>query len=154
AAARNRWGDTSTPIVSRVILEISVPRFFVVSRPPVVEEIQRALVAGLDLSRSGRDWLRYSSTKRLSNAGTRRSSGRRDFVRWAGKAIHQLPWTSLKVRPISKPAKFFSRIGQSASRATMRAVTHASGAGEIGRSEFLCFRHQCQASFQQPLRER
>ena len=32
AAVRNRWGDTSTPIVSSVILEISVPRFFAVSR--------------------------------------------------------------------------------------------------------------------------
>ena len=53
AAVRNRWGDTSTPIVSSVILEISVPRFLVVSRPPVVEEIQRAFVGGLDLSRSG-----------------------------------------------------------------------------------------------------
>src|SRR5262249_61988400 len=84
AAVRNRWGDTSTPIVSRVILEIRVPRFFVVSRPPVVEEIQRAFVGGLDWSRSGRDWLRYSSIKRLSNAGTRRSSGRREFVRGPG----------------------------------------------------------------------
>src|SRR5262249_47621725 len=122
AAVRNRWGDTSTPIVSRVILEISVPRFFVVSRPPVVEEIQRAFVGGLDPSKSGRDWLRYSSIKRLSNAGTRRSSGRRDFVRWPGKAIHQLPSTSLNVCPISRAPKFFSRIGQSASKATMRPL--------------------------------
>jgi hypothetical protein len=51
---RNRWGDTSTPIVSRVILEISVPRFFVVSRSPVVEEIQRAFVGGL-ISLLGRE---------------------------------------------------------------------------------------------------
>ena len=55
AAVRKRWGDTSTPIVSRVILEISVPRFFVVIRRPVVEEIQRAFVGGLDPSRTGRD---------------------------------------------------------------------------------------------------
>jgi hypothetical protein len=61
AAARNRWGDTSTPIVSRVILEISVPRFFVVIPRPVVEEIQRLFVGSLDLSRMGRDWFRYTS---------------------------------------------------------------------------------------------
>jgi hypothetical protein len=41
-----------------VILEISTPRFFVVIRRPVVEEIQRAFVGGLDPSRRGRDWSR------------------------------------------------------------------------------------------------
>src|SRR5262245_1519306 len=29
-AVRNRWGETSTPIASRVIFEINVPRFLVV----------------------------------------------------------------------------------------------------------------------------
>jgi hypothetical protein len=38
---RNRWGEILTPIVSRVILESSVPRFLVVIRRPVVEEIRR-----------------------------------------------------------------------------------------------------------------
>jgi hypothetical protein len=61
AAVRNRWGETSTPRVSRVILEISVPTLFVVIGRPVVEEIQRAFPGGLDPSRTGRDWCRYVS---------------------------------------------------------------------------------------------
>jgi hypothetical protein len=88
---RNRWGDTSTPIVSRVILEISVPRFFAVIRRPVVEEIRRVFVGGLDPSRTGRDWFRYTSMWRFNHAGTGRSSGRPDFVTLPGKAIHHLP---------------------------------------------------------------
>jgi len=51
----------NTPRVSNVILEISVPIFFVVMGRPVVEEIQRAFVSGLDPSRTGRDWFRYTS---------------------------------------------------------------------------------------------
>jgi hypothetical protein len=46
AAVRKRWGETSTPRVSNVILEISVPIFFVVRGRPVVEEIQRVFVGG------------------------------------------------------------------------------------------------------------
>jgi hypothetical protein len=75
AAMRNRWGETSTPKVSKVILKINIPMFFVVMGRPVVEEIQRAFVGGLDSSRTGRDWLRYASMHRFSNAGTGRSSG-------------------------------------------------------------------------------
>src|SRR3974390_1052619 len=91
AAVRNRGGGTSTPSVSRVILEINVPRFFVVIARPVVDEIQRAFVDGLDPIRRGRDWFKYISMERFKNSGTRRSSGRRDFVLILGKAIHQLP---------------------------------------------------------------
>jgi hypothetical protein len=61
AGVRNRCGETSTPRVSRVIFEIRIPRFFGVMGRPVVEEIQRAFVAGLDPSRTGRDLLRYAS---------------------------------------------------------------------------------------------
>jgi hypothetical protein len=61
AAVRNRWGETSTPRVSRVIFEINIPRFFAVIRRPVVEEIQSAFVGGIDPSRTGRDSFRYKS---------------------------------------------------------------------------------------------
>jgi hypothetical protein len=81
----------STPSVSSVILEINVPRFFVVMARPVVDEIQRAFVDGFDPIRRGRDWFKYMSMDWFSNSGTRRSSGRRDFVLILGKAIHQLP---------------------------------------------------------------
>ena len=59
AAVRNRWGETSTPRVSSVILEINVPRFFVVIARPVVDETHRAFVDGFDPVRSGRDWFKY-----------------------------------------------------------------------------------------------
>jgi hypothetical protein len=39
AAVRNRWGDTSTPNVRNVILDIKVPKFFWVNCRPVLEEI-------------------------------------------------------------------------------------------------------------------
>ena len=58
AAVRNKWGDTSTPIVASVILEINVPRFFLVSGPPVLAEIHRAFVVDLERTRTGRDWAR------------------------------------------------------------------------------------------------
>src|SRR5262249_62109801 len=110
---------TSTPRVSRVTLDTKVPRFFVVIGPAVVEDIQRAFVVDPDRRRTGRDCFKYRSMALFSHSGTRRSSGRRDFVRLPGRAIHQMPSISLNVRPISKPAKFFSRIGQSASRAVI-----------------------------------
>jgi hypothetical protein len=69
----------------------AVPIFFVVIGRPVVEEIHSAFVGGLDPSRTGRAWLRYTSTQRFNHAGTGRSSGRRDFVLLPGKAIHHLP---------------------------------------------------------------
>jgi hypothetical protein len=67
AAVLNRWGDTSTPIVSSVILEIRVPRFLVVYRRPVREEIQREFVAGREPIKAGRD--------SVSIAGRRRRAG-------------------------------------------------------------------------------
>src|SRR6266852_1476355 len=122
AAVRNRWGETSTPRVSRVTLETNAPRFFLVIGRPVVEEIQRALGADLDPIRTGRDWVRQTSIERFSNEGTRRWCGRRDFVVIVGKAIHQLPLISLNVSPISKAAKFLSRMGQRARSAIMRPL--------------------------------
>jgi putative ABC transport system substrate-binding protein len=47
-----------------VILEINIPRFFVVMGRPVVEEIHRAFV-GPDPSRTGRDSFRYASMQRF-----------------------------------------------------------------------------------------
>src|SRR5262249_57509585 len=91
AAVRNKWGETSTPRVARVILDTNVPRFFLVIGPAVWEEIQRAFVCDFVRKRTGRDWFKYRSMKGLSNLGTRRSSGRRDFVLMLGRTIHQLP---------------------------------------------------------------
>jgi hypothetical protein len=50
-----------------VILEIRVPRFFVVMGRPVVQEIQRTLVGGLDPTRIGRDWLSQGSVQGRCN---------------------------------------------------------------------------------------
>ena len=43
AAVRNRWGETSTPRVSRVIFDTNVPRFFVVIGLPVVDKLHGTL---------------------------------------------------------------------------------------------------------------
>ena len=48
-----------------------------------------------------------------------RSSGRFSFVSAAVSKIHHLPRISTKLRPISKATKFFSRMGHSASKATI-----------------------------------
>ena len=48
-----------------------------------------------------------------------RSSGRFSFVSAAESTIHHLPWISTKLRPISKAAKFFGRMGHNASNATI-----------------------------------
>src|SRR5262249_42878508 len=70
--------------------------------------------------RAGRDSFRYTSIAPFRNSGTGRSSRLRPaFVVLAGTAIHQRPLTSLKVPPISSPAKFFRRIGQNARSAIM-----------------------------------
>ncbi len=48
AAVRKRWGETSTPMVRRVTLDIKVPRFLVVKRPLVRDEIQSQLLLDFD----------------------------------------------------------------------------------------------------------
>ena len=48
-----------------------------------------------------------------------RSSARFSFVSEAESTIHQVPWISTKLRPISKVVKFFRRMGHSASNATI-----------------------------------
>jgi hypothetical protein len=58
AAVRNRWGETSTPIISRVVFEIRVARFLVVYRRPVREEIHREFVAGREPIKTGLDSVR------------------------------------------------------------------------------------------------
>src|SRR3982074_1766811 len=85
AAVRNRWGETSTPRVPTVILETRIPRFFVVMGLPVVEEIQRAFMGGLDPSRTGRDSFICASRWGSRNAGGGLSTPRRDFVLMPGK---------------------------------------------------------------------
>lgn len=55
---RNRWGETSTPIISRVVFEIRVARFLVVYRRPVREEIHREFVAGREPIKTGLDSVR------------------------------------------------------------------------------------------------
>ena len=48
-----------------------------------------------------------------------RSSGRFSLVSEAESTIHHVPWIFTKLRPISKAAKFFRRMGHSASKATI-----------------------------------
>jgi len=48
-----------------------------------------------------------------------RSSGRFSLVSEAESTIHHLPLIFTKLRPISKAAKFFGRMGQNASIATI-----------------------------------
>jgi hypothetical protein len=92
------------PMVSRVILEISVPRFFdVMGRSRTVGLIQIHIDAAVQQCWDG-------------------TSRRRDLVALAGKAIHQLPPLPLNVFPICKAAKFFGRLGQNASNAIMRPL--------------------------------
>jgi uncharacterized protein YqjF (DUF2071 family) len=74
AAVRNRWGDTLTPSIRYVILEIKVPRFFVVIRRPVLDEIHRKSVDAFDPSKTGRDRFKYVSIVPLRISGTRLSS--------------------------------------------------------------------------------
>jgi hypothetical protein len=88
-----------------------VPKFFRVNRRPVLDDIHNALFGAFDPIRKGRDWLRYASIACFRISGTRRSSGRFIFVLEAGNTIHQLPFTSLNVLPISNVAKFFSLHG-------------------------------------------
>src|SRR5205823_12484099 len=102
--------------------DTSVPRFLVVKRLPLVDEIQSALVCGLDPIRTGRDFFRYTLIAEFRNSGTGRSSNLRVFVLALGNAIHQFPSTCLKVCPISRAAKFFTRLGPRARSAIIRPL--------------------------------
>jgi len=61
AAVRNRCGETSTPRISEVILEIRIPRFFVVIKRPVVEEIQSAFEGEPNPSRTSRAFVQTAA---------------------------------------------------------------------------------------------
>jgi hypothetical protein len=58
----------------------------------------------------GRAWIKYKSMARLRELGIRRSSHLLFLVLLLGKLIHQLPFTSLNVFPISSATKFLRRI--------------------------------------------
>ena len=55
----------------------------------------------------------------VSSSFMGRSSGRFSLVSEAESTIHHVPLIFTKLRPISKAAKFFGRMGHNASKATI-----------------------------------
>jgi hypothetical protein len=67
-----------------------------------------------------------------------------------GKAIHQLPWTSLEGVTDFQGRKVLQPDRTECEECDHEAVAHAPGAGEILVSECLCLSYQGQTSLHEP----
>ena len=62
-----------------------------------------------------------------------RSSGRFSFVSEAESTIHHVPWIFTKLRPISKAAKFFRRMGHKREQCHHQPIANLTRSGKLGQ---------------------